>query len=134
MTEEPESWSIETLRAILQERDVRYAQRFIDMERALTAALVASEKAIIKAEVATEKRFESVNEFRTTLSDQATNFVTRAEFAATTERDRERLTELTDRLNKSEGRGSGLQAGWVYLLGAVAALGTLVSMYLLIKP
>lgn len=33
-------------------------------------ALDAAEKAILKAEIASEKRFESVNEFRETLSDQ----------------------------------------------------------------
>jgi hypothetical protein len=40
-------------------------------------ALTAADKALMKAEAATEKRFEGVNEFRATLSDQAATFVTR---------------------------------------------------------
>ncbi len=43
-------------------------------------ALSAAEKAISKAETATEKRFDSVNEFRQTLTDQAGQFITRMEF------------------------------------------------------
>jgi hypothetical protein len=42
-------------------------------------ALQAAEKAITKAEIATEKRFEGVNEFRQTLSDQARDFANKSE-------------------------------------------------------
>jgi hypothetical protein len=71
-----------------------------------------------------------VNEFRGTLSDQATKFVTRAENDALNLRTTERLEELTNRVNRSEGRGAGLNAGWVYLLAGIAALGTIISIYL----
>src|SRR5580765_8491755 len=47
----------------------------------IAVALAASEKAIGKAELASERRFEGVNEFRATLSDQASTFLPRAEFA-----------------------------------------------------
>lgn len=48
-------------------------------KEALTAAQASSEKAILKAEEANEKRFASVNEFRSTLSDQQKTFATKAE-------------------------------------------------------
>lgn len=48
-------------------------------KEALTAAQASSEKAILKAEESNEKRFSSVNEFRSTLSDQQKTFVTKAE-------------------------------------------------------
>jgi hypothetical protein len=51
-------------------------------KEAVQAALVSAEKAVGKAEVATEKRFESVNEFRAQLSDQAAHFSTRDELVA----------------------------------------------------
>lgn len=140
MAEERETWSVETLRAILEERDARYTQRFADMERALTAALASSEKAINKAEVATEKRFESVNEFRTTLSDQATQFMTRNEAAALLQRINDRVDDMAERMNESlnreerrTGKSTGLNAGWLYLLGAVAAIGTIISLFLAFK-
>ena len=68
--------------------DVRTLQVQVDaLDRLLTAqlkaqdekvqlALASAEKAITKAETATEKRFEGVNEFRQALSDQAGTFVT----------------------------------------------------------
>ena len=45
----------------------------------------------------------------------------------------ERIQELTDRVNRTEGRGVGLNAGWVYLLGALAAVGTIVSLFIAFK-
>jgi hypothetical protein len=120
-------------------------------------AFESSDRAISKAEIATEKRFDSVNEFRAQLTDQASRFMPRTESEATTnriieritdldnrvnqlisraeavaaaDRNTERIQELTDRLNRQEGRGIGLNAGWLYLLGLVAAVGTLISLYL----
>jgi hypothetical protein len=82
-------------------------------------ALAASEKAIMKAETATEKRFEAVNEFRQTLSDQAANFVTR---------------ELHDQLEKdiqairnAQSRMIGVAAG---ISTAITIIGVLLSIVL----
>ena len=94
-------WTIDTLHAffirILEEkdqqqveRDNRYQQRFeaqqealhsalAATEKTLNATLTAAEKASLKTEVALDKRFDSVNEFRKTLTDQAATFFTRAE-------------------------------------------------------
>jgi hypothetical protein len=125
-------WTVETLRvhlmAILAERDERYGQRFSDLETALRAALAASEKAIGKAEIATERRFESVNEFRQTLGDQAAQFMTRTEATALTDRNTERIQEITDRLNRSEGRGTGVSASWGYLVGAAVLVATVIAI------
>lgn len=125
-------WTVTTLHAhlmmVLDERDKRYAQRFTDLETALRAALAASEKAIGKAEVATERRFEGVNEFRQTLSDQAGQFMTRTETLALTDRNTERIQELADRVNRSEGRGSGFSASWGYLVAAVGLIATVVAV------
>lgn len=132
-------WTVATLHAhlmmVLDERDRRYAQRFTDLETALRAALAASEKAIGKAEIATERRFESVNEFRQTLTDQVALFMPRSEAVALTERNTERIheqakrvQELTDRVNRSEGRGSGFSASWGYLVAAVGLIATVVAV------
>lgn len=48
-------------------------------KEALTAAQLSSERAIAKAEESNEKRFASVNEFRSTLSDQQKTLITKAE-------------------------------------------------------
>jgi hypothetical protein len=74
-----------------------YARRLSELEKLMNAkfegvrtsmdaqaekvalALAASDKAVTKAEIATEKRFESVNEFRAQLQDQTRTFVAREE-------------------------------------------------------
>jgi hypothetical protein len=75
--------------------DERYAQRFSDAEKALHAAITAADRAVSKAEEATTKRFESVNEFRGALSDQARSLMPRLE----SER---RMTLIEERLTKIE--------------------------------
>lgn len=76
---------------ILAEKDLRDQQRYdaqmraIDAalaaaDRAVQAALASAEKAVNKAETANEKRFESVNEFRGQLNDQAKTFLPRSEY------------------------------------------------------
>jgi hypothetical protein len=96
------------------------------MDLRLTAAILAAKEAVSKAETATEKRFESVNEFRQTLSDQAKNFVSRIEYDAL----QRQVTELKDRFNTTEGRTSGLSLGWGILLSVITAAGILVTVFL----
>jgi hypothetical protein len=62
--------------------NVRLTEQMAAQTQANRIALDAAEKAVLKAEQASEKRFEGVNEFRETLSDQAASFVTRNEVDA----------------------------------------------------
>jgi hypothetical protein len=70
---------LDRLEAFLEERDRRYEDRFKAQDEKTTLALTASKEAITKAETATEKRFDAVNEFRGTLSDQAATLLPRLE-------------------------------------------------------
>lgn len=87
-------------------------------------ALAAADKAVLKAEAATSERFAAVNEFRQTLSDQAGSFINRDQFEAL----RETLAALAARLDRIEGRSTGISAGWGYLLGAVGLAATIISV------
>lgn len=116
-------WTTDTLKGYVD-------QRFRDQEKAVDAALAAAEKAVATANSANDKRFESVNEFRGQLGDQVTTFMPRKEYDARHETLETRVAELTDRMNRTEGRGIGLNAGWLYLLGGIAAVGTVISLYL----
>lgn len=89
-------------------------------------ALDAADKAVSKAEQATEKRFESVNEFRASLADQSATLVTRTEFISKVEAVAEKLSDLTDRLNRAEGKGAGIGALWGWIIGAIGLLSTVV--------
>jgi hypothetical protein len=53
--------------------------RFEAQKEAVTAALAAADRAVNKAELASEKRFDSVNEFRAALNDSARLLMPRAE-------------------------------------------------------
>lgn len=81
-------------------------------------ALTASEKAITKAETAAEKRFESVNEFRGQLTDQAATFITRREFEQWRDSTQERVNELKARVDVNSGRARATQSGWGYMIAA----------------
>jgi Flp pilus assembly protein TadB len=107
--------------AVMDQMDLRYQQRFEAQTKAIDAALLAAKEAVTKAENATEKRFESVNEFRDTLSDQAATFITRVEYASL----EKRVTELATRQENAAGRGQGLSALWGYF---VALAGVLIGV------
>lgn len=53
--------------------------KFEAQEKATNIALNAADKAVTKAEIAHEKRLDSVNEFRQTLADQTSTFIPRNE-------------------------------------------------------
>src|SRR5678815_2512757 len=76
------SGEVRSINKVMDERDRRYEDRFRAMDEKTSLALTSSEKAVTKAETATEKRFDSVNEFRGSLKDQAANLIPRAEAEA----------------------------------------------------
>jgi len=110
------------------EMDLRYQQRYdaqikaldaalLAAEKAVTTALIAAEKAVTKAEVATENRLTLLNELR---SGVATMEQMEAMGV--------RLAELKERLDRIEGRSSGLNAGWVYLVGVIGLIGVVIAI------
>lgn len=110
------------IRVLLDERDLRYQQRFDAQAQAIKDAFQASKEAISKADNATEKRFEGVNEFRQTLSDQASRFVTRAELEAWKDQATDRAAALAARIDRLEGKSLGLNTGWGYIVAAIAVM------------
>jgi hypothetical protein len=87
------------------ERMGRFQAMIEASRRELQLTQAAADKAVAKAEAAAERRFESVNEFRGQLSDQAASFMPR---------------EVADtRLSKLESLTSKLVGG----LGVVMAIG-----------
>lgn len=151
-----------------------HQQRWESQERAVSAAFMAQEKlvrqamesaqlAVAKSETAMEKRFESMNEFRNQLRDQAALFLQRTEFTAVITSISEKIealsTTLSDKLegnvkslqgkidaqnnnytelrtarDTSAGKSDGLNQGWVILLGIVSLMGGIISMIVFFKP
>lgn len=97
-------WTVDTLKQ-------HYDQRFADVATAVQAALVSQEKAILKAETAADKRFELLNELREGVA-------TKEQVEAT-----EKLIDgLTSRLDKIDGKSTGVSASWGYLVAGISLL------------
>lgn len=103
-------------------------QRFTDQDKAVQAALQAAKEAVLKAENASEKRFESVNEFRQQLSDQTNTFLPRPEYNAQHKALEEKVALLTDIMNQD--KGQEISMGKIY--AAVGAVGAILAIIVLL--
>jgi len=136
-------WTVDTLRVHIDTQldDLKRLldERYVSQQREVLAALTSAEKAVTKAETAAEKRFESVNEFRGQLSDQANTFMPRPEgdirINAVSEKidvNAARISDielrLSSRLDIDQGKTVGINATVVYVLAGLGALGTVVSI------
>lgn len=112
------------LEKMLDEREERTKERFTAMDRSVSAALASSDKAISKAETATEKRFDGVNEFRDTLRDQAATLLSRSEYLIQHKALEARFTQIEDKVltieNRTIGKREGLSFVGQIVLGAIA--------------
>ena len=121
----------EYLMAQITAAEKRSDLRFESMKEQVLSAFESSQRAIDKADIATEKRFEGVNEFRAALSDQASRFVTTEtlnslgdKLEASIERNRDDLDKLSKRIDLREGEVQGSRLTWgnmAALIGAAAA-------------
>lgn len=97
-------------------------------------ALAAADKAVSKAETATEKRFEAVNEFRSALNDATTASVAAAANFVTREMLDDRLNAL-DResrahLESIHQRLSSMEKSQANMAGRFAIIGVVVTFVL----
>lgn len=142
----------ERITKIMDERNVQYAQRFDAQQKALADALsatkesaanalqaikettsntlAAAKEAVLKAEDANNKRFESVNEFRATLQDQATKFISKDEANARLIGLQEDVAALTKRMDNDNSRSEGMASLWA-LIGAGVLLAIAVMTFIL---
>lgn len=126
------AWGVDILHShvltILNEREEKYAQRFRAIEEFFKEKFIATERAVSKAEIASEKRFDSVNEFRAQLTDQASTFLTRAESMQRTDTINEKITALEKRMDRGDGQGEGLHSGWGFIVGGVGVVAGVIGI------
>ena len=113
---------------IINANDKRYSERFDSSEKAVSAALAAAKEAVTKAEVAAEKRFESVNEFRNTLSDQQRNLMPRAEIDILVKALNDRADSNENRIIRMESKGVGTAQGWGYAVGVIGLVAAVIAI------
>jgi hypothetical protein len=108
-------WTVSTLKEhydyVLRVRDEKIDQKFSSLELA-----------VLKAEQATEKRFESVNEFRAQLADQGRTFVPRNEYESGQKDQSSIIDELKVRLDRIETMKAGGNVVWAYVIAGVSLL------------
>jgi hypothetical protein len=106
---------------LMDERDKRYEQRFLAQQSALEAARVTQTSALQAALAEKDKRDEqrfatneqwraASNEWRGTLSDRDSRFVTKEEYEPT-------IKSLVEKIASAEARARA--AVWGYIIGAV---------------
>lgn len=103
------------------------------VEKLMAQRHESSERAIAKAESATERRFDSVNEFRSQLSDQSNTFLPREVADAQFAEIRKTLSVIAARLDRTEGGSTerrqtiqGLSSQAQIMLGVVALIVTVL--------
>jgi len=116
----------------LDEMDRRFTAALTAQDKAVQIAMIASEKAVAKAETAAERRFESVNEFRAQLADQAATFMPRAEaeqrIAALAERNEQANASLLSKFDDLKGSNrAGASSLFGYLIGGVGLILAVIS-------
>jgi len=146
-------WSPNTLRefiqVMLEEKDKRFEGRFADFkesvssrfavqsegvatamqaaDRAVSAALAAADRAVGKAEAAAEKRFEGVNEFRSTLADQQRTLLPRIEADLNFKALTSRLDTVESAVRRAEGVGVGVAKGWALAVGLMGLISVVIA-------
>jgi len=95
----------------------------------VNAAMASAEKAILKAETATEKRFDSVNEFRQAMRDQQENFASKSETSMRIEDLTKRLDRVTSGMEISSGRSSGLLTAALLSGWAITTAVALIAIF-----
>lgn len=106
----PQEWTVQTLKEYMD-------QRFISLQLAVT-----------KAEEATEKRFEGVNEFRNTLADQQRTFIPRAEYESGHIGLHVEVSELKERLDRIQNMKQGGNVVWAYVLAGASLIVAVFSI------
>lgn len=96
-------------------------------EKAVNVALSNQKEALQKAENATERRFESVNEFRNTLGDQQRTLMPRSEVEVIIKAQDSKIDAVQARLDKTEGKGTGVSQSLGWILAAITILGFIIS-------
>ena len=107
----------EHLLAIMNEREKSVAQ-------ALAAATIATDK----AEQNAERWRQSANEWRAAMDDRERKFVQVDVFTEAVRGLRAELAIAIEYINQNKGKGIGINAGWLYLIGGISAIGAIVTV------
>jgi hypothetical protein len=107
--------------------------RFDAQEKAVQSALASADRAVAKAEAASDKRFEAVNEFRASLNDNTRTLMPRAEYEQAIKAVNEKIETLTARINTRDDRGRGIGEGWAFLASAIGLIVSVITVIVVVS-
>ena len=123
--------AIKRLEQLIQERDRYYNSRFEAAKDSITIALTAAEKAVAKAEVASEKRQDASNEIRAAMIDQQKNLANKGETELRFSMIEQKVEDLSKFRYSTTGHSKGISEFWGWIVAGVAALGAYLHWILL---
>lgn len=139
------------LKELIAANDEKYKERFTALRESALAQIASQDKALIKLEAETKTRFEEVNNFRRTLSDQALLFMPRLESDAKTGAIDDKLAVLSrslddkfDTLNRLvekmqnerqslASERAGVKDGWGFAVGGLGFVMLCIGLFMAIK-
>ncbi len=125
-------WTLDTLKEYLDAKidgnDKRYGSIFDAQEKATVAALAAAEKATSKAEETAAKKADAQNEWRAAMNDRERILMPRLEQENSNRAIEARVKALEDTRIQQAGQGAGTQAGWMWAVGAVGLILTVITI------
>ena len=119
--------AVKRLNDLMDAEFKRIDQLIVEKDKQYQQMNAAQKEAVTKAEVAAEKRFDSVNEFRNTLSDQQRNLMPRSEAEVKFGSISKQIDDMTTRLDKTEGKGGGINQAIGWILAGITILGFIIS-------
>lgn len=126
-------WTIDTLKEHIEsqliQRDLRFDERFAGQKEAIQAALTNVKAESEKIATETDNKFASVNEFRGLVKDTQATYITRSEVLAKFDLLSEQISAIKDTMTLLQGQRNGINAVWVYVLGAAAIGGFLIKVF-----
>ncbi len=119
----PDGWTLRTL--YIHVMEISKAAK-----EGVNAAMASAEKAILKAETATEKRFDSVNEFRQAMRDQQDTFASKSETNMRLDDLGKRVESMSDDLKSASGKSAGITLVAVGLAWLITTGIALVAVFM----
>lgn len=89
----------------------------VRMKSYVDALFAAQDRAVLAALASQDKRLDGMNEFRQTLTDQASHFASK-----------ESVELLRTDFDRRQGSKAGITAAWGYIIGAVGAGAAVVAI------
>lgn len=100
----------------------------IKSQKEMTDLSAASaDRAVTKAETATEKRFEAINGFRAQLENMAKTFAVKSEVDLRANALEDKLNTAVVTLSENKGKGAGINIAWVTAISAIGVIATVIG-------